>query len=76
MTWRSLGKAYDWELEKFRVISREPINNILSRCKRNTLIEETRKDFSRTSSGYGKTLLAISIGKPSNLDKPKVDLSQ
>jgi hypothetical protein len=19
MTWRSLGKAYDWELEKFRV---------------------------------------------------------
>jgi len=47
----------------------------LLRCKRNILIGEIRKDSSRTSSGYGKTLLVISTGKHSNSDKQREDSS-
>jgi hypothetical protein len=48
MTWRSLGKAYDWELEKFRV-KFVFINSI--RCKKNTSTVAIRGGSLRISSG-------------------------
>lgn len=65
MTWRSLGKAYDWELEKFRV----------ARCKKNILIEATKSDLLKISSDLLRILSGTSIGKPSNSDKLKAGSS-
>ena len=47
MIWRSMGKAYDWEMEKFRV---RFLFIYSLRCKRNLLIEVTRGDSLRISS--------------------------
>ena len=69
MIWRSLGKAYDWELEKFRVMK----INIMFRCKKNSQIEVIREDFSKISSDLLNIQLDIFIGRHSKLDSLKAE---
>lgn len=67
-----MGKAYDWEMEKFRVII-----DIYASCKKNSLIKVTREDFSKTSSDLLKIHSDTSIGRHSKLDNQRdVSLQQ
>lgn len=62
-----MGKAYDWEMEKFRV---NLIVNLL-RCKRNSLIKATREDSSRISLDSLSIQSDMLIGRPSRSDSLK-----
>ena len=61
-----MGKAYDWEMEKFRVLY------ILTfRCKKNSSIEAIKGDSLKTFSDSSKTHLVIFIGRHIKSDNPK-----
>ena len=66
-----MGKAYDWEMEKFRVICL----TIFS-CKRNSLTEVTREDFSKTSLDLLRIHLDTFIGRHSKSDNQRDVLLQ
>ena len=66
-----MGKAYDWEMEKFRVLLQ--FLHIF-RCKKNLLIEAIKEDSSKTFSDSLRTHLVTSIGRLTKLDNLKVEL--
>jgi len=77
-----MGKAHDWELEKFRVWfaqidvlnklpSSSKIFNLLfaiSSLERSSTIEATKEDGSKTFGDSSRTLLVMCSGKLTRLD--------